>query len=174
MYRICTYVQSREIRFVWGCEKFLPGPAWLLLSKTYKPFSLPCMLYDVRIPGATIPYFCEIVQYMCTDWLFVLELHGGWFLRRRLARVKSFIDERFFRGGGGGSHMLWRRKKGKQANARAIAQAGRQADRPQPQPLHEHACLIGSPRDHRAVRVLRSFRRGPCWTRGQWPYRLAS
>ena len=77
MYRICTYVQSREIRFVWGCEKFLPGPAWLLLSKTYKPFSLPCMLYDVRIPGATIPYFCEIVQYMCTDWLFVLELHGG-------------------------------------------------------------------------------------------------
>ena len=35
--RLLCRVQSREIRFVRGCEKFLPGPAWLLLSKTYKP-----------------------------------------------------------------------------------------------------------------------------------------
>ena len=30
-----TCVQSWEKVFVRGCEKFLPGPAWLLLSKTY-------------------------------------------------------------------------------------------------------------------------------------------
>ena len=31
-------VQSGEKVFERGCEKFLPGPAWLLLSKTYKDF----------------------------------------------------------------------------------------------------------------------------------------
>ena len=54
----------------------------------------------------------------------------------------------------GASHMLWRRKKGKQAWA--IAQPATCRPRPPPRPrpgLHEHACLIGSPRDHRAAAV---------------------
>ena len=34
-------VQSREKRFVGSCEKCLPDPAWLLLSKTCKPFLSP-------------------------------------------------------------------------------------------------------------------------------------
>ena len=33
--------RSQEIRLVRGCEKFMPGPDWLLLSKTCEPFFSP-------------------------------------------------------------------------------------------------------------------------------------
>ena len=32
-------IQGFTKRWALGCEKFLPGPAWLLLSKTGPPFS---------------------------------------------------------------------------------------------------------------------------------------
>ena len=38
-------IQSPRKKFVCGCEKFLPGSAWLLLSKTYILFPGP--LYSV-------------------------------------------------------------------------------------------------------------------------------
>ena len=40
------YVQSRDKVFVHGCETFLPGPAWLLLNKTYKDLFLGSVLYN--------------------------------------------------------------------------------------------------------------------------------
>ena len=34
----CEVQRGKRVCTVGGCEKFLPGPAWLLLNKTYKPF----------------------------------------------------------------------------------------------------------------------------------------
>ena len=37
--RNCIYFERWTLRRTLGCENFLPGPAWLLLSKTCPPFS---------------------------------------------------------------------------------------------------------------------------------------
>ena len=36
---LAFYIQGTTKRRALGCENFLPGPAWLLLSKTGPPFS---------------------------------------------------------------------------------------------------------------------------------------
>ena len=65
-------VHSREIRFVRGCEKCLPVPAWLLLSKTCQPFFSP--LYNIEYLGSPRlaegePVAVEVVVMMAPSHL---------------------------------------------------------------------------------------------------------
>ena len=66
------FILRWTIRWVLGCEKFLPGPAWLLLSKTGSPFS--ASLYTACLTSSlwAWPWCCW------TSWMWWSRLPLWW------------------------------------------------------------------------------------------------
>ena len=56
--RVKMNIQGSAKRWALGCENFLPGPAWLLLSKTGPPFSPYLYIMWTERAGTQIPASC--------------------------------------------------------------------------------------------------------------------